>query len=120
MMASPVNKDSKRIMHMIEPQTEGAEIGVWAANTSVQFLNRGISRLELIDPYSVEPYKKSKEYPTYEKYLEKYARILHIENNDEDFQKYYDRMYSQVKATVGQDPRAVSYTHLTLPTSHLV
>ena len=90
---------------MIEPNTEGAEIGVWAANTSVQFLNRGISKLELIDPYSVEPYKKSKEYPTYEKYLEKYSRILHIENNDEDFQKYYDQMYGQVKATVGQDPR---------------
>ena len=63
MMASPVNKDSKRIMHMIEPNTEGAEIGVWAGNTSVQFLNRGVSKLELIDPYSVEPYKQSKEYP---------------------------------------------------------
>ena len=61
MMASPVNKDSKNLMHMIPPQSEGAEIGVWAANTSVQFLNRGISKLELIDPYSVEPYKKSKE-----------------------------------------------------------
>ena len=68
MMASPVNKDSKRIMHMIEPNTEGAEIGVWAANTSVQFLNRGISKLELIDPYSVEPYKKSGDNTSYDVY----------------------------------------------------
>ena len=109
MMASPVNKDSKRIMHMIEPNTEGAEIGVWAGNTSVQFLNRGVSKLELIDPYSVEPYKQSKEYPSYQDYLDKYSRILHIEDNDKDFQKYYDQMYGQVKATVGQDPRVTMH-----------
>ena len=36
--ASPVNKDSKRIMHMIEPNTEGAEIGVWLQTLLSSFL----------------------------------------------------------------------------------
>ena len=105
MMASPNNKDSQYLMHKIPPQSEGAEIGVWAGSTARQFLNCGISRLELIDPWSVEPYKKSDEYKSYDEYLEKYSRILNIEKKDEDFQKYYDAIYSQVNGTIGQDPR---------------
>ena len=62
MMASRVNKDSIHVLKDILPNTKGAEIGVWAGNTSMQFLRLGISELQLIDPWSVEPYKKSKEY----------------------------------------------------------
>ena len=105
MMASPNNKDSQHLMHRIPPGSEGAEIGVWAGSTARQFLNCGISRLELIDPYSVEPYKKSDEYKSYDDYLEKYSKILNIEKKDENFQKYYDEIYGQVKSTIGQDPR---------------
>ena len=66
MMASPNNKDSQHLMHRIPSGSEGAEIGVWAGSTARQFLNCGISRLELIDPWSVEPYKKSDEYKSYD------------------------------------------------------
>ena len=104
-MASRVNKDSKHILKDILPNTKGAEIGVWAGNTSMQFLRLGISELHMIDPWSVEPYKKSKEYKNYDEYLEKYSKILDIEKQDVDFQEYYDAIYSEVRAKCGMDPR---------------
>ena len=105
MMASRVNKDSIHILKDILPNTKGAEIGVWAGNTSMQFLRLGISELHMIDPWSVEPYKKSKEYKNYDEYLAKYSKILNIEKQDVDFQEYYDAIYSEVRAKCGMDPR---------------
>ena len=105
MMASPVNRDSHHLMRQIPHNSNGAEIGVWAGNTSKQFLNCGIASLQLIDPWSVEPYKESDEYESYDDYLEKYSKILKIEKTDEDFQKYYDVMYLIVIGTIGQDTR---------------
>ena len=105
MMASRVNKDSKHILKDILPNTKGAEIGVWAGNTSMQFLRLCISELHMIDPWSVEPYKKSKEYKNYDEYLEKYSKILDIEKQDVDFQEYYDAIYSEVYAKCGMDSR---------------
>ena len=105
MMASRVNKDSIHILKDILPNTKGAEIGVWAGNTSMQFLRLGISELHMIDPWSVEPYKKSKEYKSYDEYLTKYSRILNIEKKDVNFQEYYDAIYSEVRAKCGMDPR---------------
>ena len=104
-MASRVNKDSIHILKDILPNTKGAEIGVWAGNTSMQFLRLGISELHMIDPWSVEPYKKSKEYKSYDEYLTKYSKILNIEKKDVDFQEYYDAIYSEVRAKCGMDPR---------------
>ena len=89
MMASPVNRDSHHLMRQIPQNSNGAEIGVWAGNTSRQFLNCGIASLQLIDPWSVEPYKKSKEYKSYDEYLTKYSRILNIEKKDVNFQTSY-------------------------------
>ena len=105
MMASRVNKDSIHILKDILPNTKGAEIGVWAGNTSMQFLRLGISELHMIDPWSVEPYKKSKEYKNYDEYLAKYSKILNIEKQDVDFQEYYDAIYSEVYSKCGMDPR---------------
>ena len=105
MMASRVNKDSIHILKDILPNTKGAEIGVWAGNTSMQFLRLGISELHMIDPWSVEPYKKSKEYKNYDEYLAKYSKILNIEKQDVDFQEYYDAIYSEVYSKFGIDPR---------------
>ena len=42
MMATHTNKDSKNIMHLIKPQTIGAEIGVWMGNTSTLFLKNNL------------------------------------------------------------------------------
>ena len=48
MMATHTNKDSKNIMHLIKPQTIGAEIGVWMGNTSTLFLKNSSSAFLLI------------------------------------------------------------------------
>ena len=105
MMATKRNKDSRHLMGDILPNTKGAEIGVWTGSTSLQFLERGIESLQLIDPWSVEPYKQSDEYESYDDYLTKYSKILGISKRDEDFQQYYDAIYSEVRARVGTDPR---------------
>ena len=55
--------------------------------------------------WSVEPYKKSKEYKNYDEYLAKYSKILNIEKQDVDFQEYYDAIYSEVYSKCGMDPR---------------
>ena len=67
MMKSPNNSDSRHILHKIPPMTKGVEIGIWYGSTSANFLARGIESLEMIDPWSPEPYKKSDEYPSYER-----------------------------------------------------
>ena len=103
--ATKRNKDSQHLMGDILPNTKGAEIGVWTGSTSLQFLERGIESLQLIDPWSVEPYKQSDEYESYDDYLTKYSRILGISKRDEDFQQYYDAIYSEVRARVETDPR---------------
>ena len=106
MMASPNNSDSRHILHKIPPMSKGVEIGIWYGSTSANFLARGIESLEMIDPWSPEPYKKSDEYPSYEAYMEKYERLLGIKETDESFQEYYDKVYDNVKLKFGNDPRA--------------
>jgi len=108
MMGSTTNKDSKNIMSLIEPNTIGAEVGVWYGNSSKQFLGRAISELHLVDAWSVEPYKESTEHGTYENYLERYSKICGG-NTEKDFQKHYDNVYKTVKSTVGTDPRVTIY-----------
>ena len=61
MMATHTNKDSKNIMHLIKPQTIGAEIGVWMGNTSTLFLKNNLKKLYMVDAYSIEPYKENSE-----------------------------------------------------------
>ena len=61
MMATHTNKDSKNIMHLIKPQTIGAEIGVWMGNTSTLFLKNNLKKLYMVDAYSIEPYKENTE-----------------------------------------------------------
>ena len=61
MMATHTNKDSKNIMHIIQPNSIGAEIGVWMGNTSTLFLKKGLKKFYMIDAYSVQPYKENTE-----------------------------------------------------------
>ncbi len=95
MMATHTNKDSKNIMHVIKPDTTGAEIGVWMGNTSTQFLKKGLKKLYMVDCYSVEPYKENTEM-SYQEYLAKYQPITG-EIAEAGFQKFYDRVYEEIK-----------------------
>ena len=49
MMATHTNKDSRHIMHVIKPDSIGAEIGVWMGNTSTQFLKKGLKKFYMVD-----------------------------------------------------------------------
>ena len=95
MMATHTNKDSKNIMHVIKPDTTGAEIGVWMGNTSTQFLKKCLKKLYMVDCYSVEPYKENTEM-SYQEYLAKYQPITG-EIAEAGFQKFYDRVYEEIK-----------------------
>ena len=95
MMATHTNKDSRHIMHVIKPDTVGAEIGVWFGNTSTQFVKKGLKKLYMVDPYSVEPYKENSEM-SFQEYLAKYAKVTG-EIAPAGFAKYYDRVYEEVK-----------------------
>lgn len=90
------NKDSHNLMHVIKPNTVGAEIGVWFGNTSTQFLKKGLKKLYMVDPYSVEPYKENSE-RTYQEYLAKYQPITG-EFAEAGFQKYYDKVYAEINS----------------------
>jgi hypothetical protein len=96
MMATHTNKDSHNLMHVIKPNTVGAEIGVWFGNTSTQFLKKGLKKLYMVDPYSVEPYKENSEM-TYQEYLAKYQPITG-EFAEAGFQKYYDKVYGEINS----------------------
>lgn len=104
MMGSQINKDSKNIMSLIEPNTVGAEVGVWYGNSSKQFLGRGVKELHLVDAWSVEPYKESTEHGSYDNYLERYSKLCGG-NTEEDFQKFYDNVYRTVKSSLGSNER---------------
>lgn len=95
MMALETNQDSRNLMHVIKPGTIGAEIGVWMGNTSTQFLQRGLKKLYMVDSYSVEPYKENTEM-SYQEWIAKYQPITG-EFSEEGIQKYYEKVYSQIK-----------------------
>lgn len=95
MMATHTNKDAPNIIGQIQPNTVGAEIGVWMGNSSQRMLERGLKHLHLIDPYSVEPYKDNSEMP-FEQYIAKYQAVTG-EFSEAGFASYYDRVYKSVK-----------------------
>jgi hypothetical protein len=99
MMGGSTNKDSKDILHLIGKGTVGAEIGVWKANTSVNFVKRGVKELHLVDAWSVEVYKEgvgeTGEWGSYQNYLERYKKITGG-TTEEYFKAYYDKTYNEV------------------------
>jgi len=95
MMATHTNKDSQNIMHLIKPDTVGAEIGVWLGNTSTQFVKKGLKKLYMVDSYSVEPYKENSEM-SFQEYIAKYSKITG-EIAPTGFEKYYDRVFNEIK-----------------------
>ena len=57
MMATHTNKDSRHIMHVIKPDSIGAEIGVWMGNTSTQFLKKGLKKFYMVPQNMNQPCK---------------------------------------------------------------
>lgn len=103
MMGSTTNRDSKDIMYLVKRGSVGAEIGVWEANSSAKFLERGVGELHLVDPWSVEPYRESSEHGTYENYLERYKKVTGAAN-EENFVTYYEQVYNRVKKRFKDNP----------------
>ena len=99
MMGGSTNRDSKDIMYLVGKDTVGAEIGVWKANTSVNFVKRGVKELHLVDAWSVEVYKEgvgeTGEWGSYENYLQRYKQVTGGAN-EEQFKAYYDKTYNDV------------------------
>ena len=99
MMGGSTNRDSKDIMYLVDKDTVGAEIGVWKANTSANFVKRGVKELHLVDAWSVEVYKEgvgqTGEWGSYQKYLERYKQVTGG-TTEEHFKAYYDKTYNEV------------------------
>ena len=99
MMGGSTNRDSKDILYLVDKGTVGAEIGVWKANTSANFVKRGVKELHLVDAWSVEVYKEgigeTGEWGSYEKYLERYKQVTGG-TTEEHFTAYYEKTYNDV------------------------
>ncbi|NDB66216.1 MAG: class I SAM-dependent methyltransferase [Euryarchaeota archaeon] len=107
MMGGSTNRDSKDIMYLVGKDTVGAEIGVWKANTSANFVKRGVKELHLVDAWSVEVYKEGTgetgEWGSYENYLQRYKQVTGGAN-EEQFKAYYDKTYNDVVRRFKQMP----------------
>lgn len=103
MMATQTNRDAPNIIGQIQPNTVGAEIGVWMGNSSDKMLQQGIKELHLVDPYSVQPYKDNSEMP-FEQYIAKYQTITG-EFSEAGFTNYYNQVYALVKKKFELDKR---------------
>ena len=99
MMGGSTNHDSKDIMYLVKKDTVGAEIGVWKANTSANFVKKGVKELHLVDAWSVEVYKEgigeTGEWGSYENYLQRYRQVTGG-TTEEHFKAYYDKTHKEV------------------------
>ena len=110
MMGKERNSDAPNILHLIKEGTIGAEIGVWMANTSAEFQKKNLTKLYLVDPYSVEPFKNNSEMP-YNVWLKKYRKLLNIApkglsnvDMEKEFVLYYENVYQKVKEKFVANP----------------
>lgn len=94
-----VNNDSDKILHLIQPGTIGAEIGVWKGSSSEKFLKKGLKKFYMVDSWSLSGYDPAFQVndPT--------ISLTHILNNyqgmvgskhPDDFEKFYDKIYEGV------------------------
>jgi hypothetical protein len=98
MMGKENNPDSETIIKHIPKNTVGAEVGVWAGNSSERFLKHTTPKhLHLVDPWSKEPYKQQtvSEHKSYSEYLKKYQKVTGG-TDEASFDAYYDKMHQKV------------------------
>jgi hypothetical protein len=91
-----VNVESKHIVNRIKENTIGVELGVWKGSSSEKFAKK-TKHLHLVDAWAPESYQVSKEHGTFDDYLERYSKLVGSKN-PEDFVKFYDKIYNEVKS----------------------
>jgi len=99
------NTGTNETWKRIPPFSVGAELGVWKGDSSGK-LSTNASYIYLVDSWSVEPYTESHLEDNYEKYLEKYSKIVGSKD-PKDFQKYYDNIYESVVERYKDNPKII-------------
>ena len=113
MMITPDgNKDSNSIMHLIQENSIGAEIGVWEGHTSSKILKRNVKFLYLVDPWATSGYdipvnKKDKTF-SLDNYYTRY-KDLAGGSTKQKFNSYYDSVYDRVCNKFGDLPNVGIY-----------
>jgi len=93
-MMKGVNNNSQRLLEFIEPNTVGAELGVWKGDTSYKFLKRNVKELHLVDSWSLQAYEYDDNILS--KVINRYSRLVGSTEKD-DYEKYYNKVYLKVK-----------------------
>ena len=101
-MMRGINKTVKETVKLIPENSVGAELGVWKGETSSKFLPK-CKFLHLVDSWNVVAYEDSDEHGDYVGYLQRYSKIVGSDNPD-DFQKFYDNIYSEVSEKFSNSP----------------
>lgn len=99
MMTTPNNVDSVNIIDLIKSGTTGIEIGVWKGSTTRRFLNKNPKRLVLIDPWSIDPYKRYGK-QDFDNYLTRYENLVNGKT-EAQFQEHYEDVYAEVVEEFG-------------------
>ena len=88
------NLGSAKVADLIPVGSVGVEIGVWRGDSTALFLERA-QHIHCVDPWSVTAYEDSDEFGDYQKYLDRYSKLVGS-SDPREFQKYYDQVYRSV------------------------
>jgi len=100
---TPVLETIKRI----PTGSVGVELGVWKGESASLFLTKA-SKLYLVDAWSVSPYVDGEEWGSYQAYLDRYSKVVGG-RTEEDFKRYYEKIYTLVKDKFKDDRRVFIY-----------
>jgi len=89
------NKGARETAKRIPPGSVGVEIGVWRGASAALFLRRRLAHLHLVDPWSVDVYRKTGEFGGFMDFLNRYTPLVGSADPD-DFQAYYDTLAEAV------------------------
>lgn len=90
------NKGVDAILPFLPGNGVGVEIGVWKGDSSVKFMQK-CRHLHLVDPWSVEAYRTSKDFGGFAAFLERYIPLVGS-MDVEEYQKHYDFIHAEVVA----------------------
>ena len=97
------NKGAKATAERIPAGSTGAEIGVWKGESAAVFLRRGLKELHLVDPWSVEAYKKTGEFGGFGDFLQRYTPLVGSAD-PQAFQAFYDTVAAAVERRFRAEP----------------
>jgi hypothetical protein len=88
------NSHIKQTIKRLPEDGIGLEIGVWKGESSVLFAEKS-KHVDCVDPWSVEVYEDGTKFDM-DAFVQRYESIVGSDN-PEDFQKFYDNLYVEVK-----------------------